>query len=311
MTTSNRPMLAEKLTPAQYTSISYPKLASYKLDGIRCRIVPGVGPLTRSGKLLPNLHTRVALNHPHLVGFDGELLADVQPGVSTMSAAQTAFMTIQGKPKFTFNVFDDTTNPGRPFHARLRQAYERIISPIETNRAWMPEWVNWLNHVEIKDAIALEYFEAEAIVAGYEGIIVRHPEASYKHGRSTLREQGMLKVKRFTDGEAIIRGLIALQHNANADVRSELGYAKRATNQENMVTLPQLGAFEVEELVDGEPNGVYFEIGTGFTSQQRYQFWSEGISLVSRIVKFKHQAFGRVEKPRIPVFLGFRAKEDL
>ena len=44
----------------------------------------------------------------------------------------------------------------------------------------------------------------EAIAAGYEGLVVRDPEKEYKPG---ARDNRMMKIKIFTDGEFLITGI--------------------------------------------------------------------------------------------------------
>jgi DNA ligase-1 len=56
---------------------------------------------------------------------------------------------------------------------------------------------------------------------------------------------------------------------------------------------------------------VEFEIGTGFTAAHRQEFWEQTTSVVGRIVKYKHFPHGAKDKPRHPVFLGFRDPIDM
>src|SRR5262249_23995383 len=111
-----KPMLApnERL---DVSTLVYPLLASFKYDGIRCTIVPGVGPRTRSLKEIPNHYVRGLLETlPH--GYDGELMAPRQGNETHMAAAQRAFMREEGENEFTFHVFDNVSIAG-PFKDRL------------------------------------------------------------------------------------------------------------------------------------------------------------------------------------------------
>jgi len=49
----------------------------------------------------------------------------------------------------------------------------------------------------IKDLEEFKACEEKFLKEGYEGIMARSPHAPYKVGRSTLKEQGLLKIKRF------------------------------------------------------------------------------------------------------------------
>jgi len=56
-----------------------------------------------------------------------------------------------------------------------------------------------------------------------------------------------------------------------------------------------------------------FKIGSGFTEDARVKLWrerDERDELKGRLAKFKYQPSGVKDKPRFPVFLGFRNKID-
>jgi DNA ligase-1 len=55
-------------------------------------------------------------------------------------------------------------------------------------------------------------------------------------------------------------------------------------------------------------DGVEVSCGTGFTEMQRRGFWRPDKlkQLMGKTVKFKYQKHGTKDKPRHPVFLGFR-----
>ena len=143
----------------------------------------------------------------------------------------------------------------------------------------------------------------EAMVAqGHEGLVLRDPEGLYKQGRSTLGEQGMIKVKMFSDSEAMILDTVELMHNDNEATVSEIGLTKRSSHKANKRASGMMGALQVRDI----HSGVGFEIGTGFTEAERRAHWPLGA-----IVKYKFFAYGVKDKPRHPVFLGFRDPIDL
>jgi len=67
----------------------------------------------------------------------------------------------------------------------------------------------------INSAEELDAFEAACLRDGFEGVMLRSPSGRYKFGRSTLKENLLLKLKRFEDAEAQIIGFEELSHNAN------------------------------------------------------------------------------------------------
>jgi DNA ligase-1 len=56
---------------------------------------------------------------------------------------------------------------------------------------------------------------------------------------------------------------------------------------------------------------VEFDLGTGFTSGQRRDLWVGRGKLKGKLVKYKFQPTGVKDKPRFPVFIGFRDARDL
>jgi DNA ligase-1 len=150
-------------------------------------------------------------------------------------------------------------------------------------------------------------YEAEKVAEGYEGIILRSPEAPYKFGRSTVKEGYLLKLKRFEDSEAEIIGFEEEMFNGNAAETNELGRTKRSTAQAGLVGKSSLGAFLVRDCV----SGVEFSIGTGLTALQRGVFWQRRDEYVGKLVKYKFFPVGVKVAPRHPVFLGMRDARDM
>src|SRR5690606_27777905 len=113
-------------------------------------------------------------------------------------------------------------------------------------------------------------------------------------GRSTAREGHLLKLKRFTDGEAVVIGFEELMHNANEATKDELGYTKRSTHADGKVPMGTLGALKVRDLT----TGIEFSIGTGYTAAQRRKLWDARDTLVGKVVKYKHFEGGVKDAPR-------------
>lgn len=164
-----------------------------------------------------------------------------------------------------------------------------------------------VDHHEVHDEARLLHLEEHYVSLGYEGVMLRHPDGLYKHGRSTAKEGWLLKLKRFEDGEARVVGFTELMHNANEAKLNELGHLERSSHKAGKVGKQTLGALTVKDL----KTGVEFEIGTGFTASQRQELWNVGDNLLGRVVKYKSQPTGVKDKPRFPVFLGFRDPRDL
>lgn len=288
-----KPMLAAATDGKHLT---YPLLLSPKLDGIRCLIIDGVA-CGRSLKPLPNKYVQKLFGRPELNGLDGELIVGLPTAKEVFQTTSSGVMSIEGEPEVMFHVFDDFLETGG-FQRRLHIAQRRIKKA---------KCCVAVDHWKIEVADDLNRWEEDYLAMGYEGVMLRHPDGPYKHGRSTAKEGWLLKAKRFEDSEARIIGFSELMHNANEAKRNELGHLERSSKKAGKQGAQVLGSFIVKDL----KTGVEFDIGTGFTASQRQELWNVGDNLMGRIIKYKSQPTGVKDKPRFPVFLGFRDNRDL
>ena len=104
-----------------------------------------------------------------------------------------------------------------------------------------------------------------------EGVMLRKTDELYKGGRTT----DLLKVKRFHDDDAIVRG-------------TESGTGRNAGRMGALVCLDPT-------------SGITFKVGTGFKDSMR-----DNPPAVGTIITFKYQEKTRDGKPRFPVFVRIR-----
>lgn len=291
-------MLAAK-APA-LDQLSYPVLASPKVDGIRAYVLRGQ-VYSRKNKLIPNEGVQALFGDVKLNGLDGELVAGPPNHSEVFQRTTSAVMARKPKDmtyRVQFLVFDSWLLDDI-FAMRLR-AVERIVKHWAggtRNAAVQP-----LAHRLIKDAAGLAAYEEWALSAGYEGVMVRDPAGAYKQGRSTANEGGLLKVKQFLDSEATIVDFVEQMHNDNP--RGDDG--KRTSHKAGKLPMGVLGAFKVVNAM-----GVEFEVGSGFTLKQRVEFWAKRKQLVGKLVRYRYFPTGTNERPRFPVFAGLRHPDDL
>lgn len=294
---------------ADFSKIKYPVYASPKLDGIRCSIVDGKA-LSRTLKPIPNKHISSQLSDVRLSGLDGELIVGSPTSKTCYTDSVSNVMAFDKVPEYTFFVFDmHNVVLGRPFKED-RPFYERRQTMLDSlgNGKWglFPQICLLEQNLLANEDDMLEY-EAAKVEEGYEGIILRSPEAPYKHGRSTVNEGYMLKVKRFEDSEATIIGFEEEMFNGNEAQTNELGRTKRSTAAAGLSGKNTLGAFLVRDV----NTGVEFSIGTGLTAAQRLEAWGMRDRLVGCLAKYKFFPVGVKDKPRHPVFLGYRHSADM
>jgi DNA ligase-1 len=284
-------------SPADMDNIRFPMFASVKLDGIRA-VVRNGQLLSRSLKLIPNTVIYNALAKASLEGLDGELIVGPTTSPTCYRDTVSGVMAEAKVPDWNFHVFDKVETD-RPFWSR----YERMQRVVDG----AGYRVKSLEQVSIPDIEALNKFEAAALEAGHEGVILRHPDSPYKFGRSTAKEGFLLKVKRFVDGEAEVIGVLEEMHNGNEAQTNELGRTKRSSHQENKTGKGRMGALLVRDLV----TKVEFQIGTGFDDADKAWWWGRGIATNGTVIKYKSFPIGVKDKPRHPVFLGTRDPRDM
>lgn len=303
---SFKPMLA---SPADFSILRYPLFASPKLDGIRAVVLDNK-LVSRKLLNIPNKHIFQTLSRPEFNGLDGELIVGSPTADDACRVTTSAVMSHEGTPAATFHVFDVHDRP-EVFSNRLAHLRQEI--PARQNQNLTNKLLSALKnvgslnvivheHVHINDEAALLEYEAKQVALGYEGLILRSGMGLYKHGRSTAREQYMLKVKRFRDSEARVLGVVEEMHNINVAETDNLGRTKRSKAKAGLVGKGTMGALTVEDL----ETGVQFEIGTGFTAADRAR-----TDWIGKIVKYKFFPVGVKDKPRHPVYLGVRHLWDM
>src|SRR4051812_36597406 len=184
--------------------LKMPVMASVKLDGIRAAVVNGV---LVSRTMKPIRNATVQKKFSHLEGMDGELILGKPNAPNCFRVTTSAVMSERSPHEngVEFHVFDNLLYQG-PFAVR----YARIPTAVRHQ------------HWSINSVAELTAMEERVVEDGHEGLITRAPWGLYKHGRSTLSEQGMVKIKRFEDAEARVVGMEELMHNDNpATVNSQ------------------------------------------------------------------------------------------
>lgn len=285
--------------------------ASPKVDGIRAVKSPEA-LVSRTLKPIPNRYVQACLSHESFNGLDGELVVGDLNNMVNFNSSQSGIMSQDGDPFFTWCVFDDVTVPGNRFSWRTAEAQSRIDA-IKKDNVFHGFNVIYLEQHPCHTIDELLRYEEKQLALGYEGIMFRDPGGRYKSfpsNRSTFKQQGLIKLKRFQDAEAVVEGFVELQRNENEQVRDNLGYAKRSS-----ALAGQVGANTLGKLLCRGYNGrfkdVHFAVGSGLDESLRDRIWTNRELYLGRIVKYKYQDAGSQDKPRSPIFLGFRDEGDL
>lgn len=288
-----KPMLADNV---RLDLLEYPVLVSPKLDGVRA-IFQGGQLVTRSLKPIPNR----AVNRlfQHYAPLDGELIVGDPTDPECFRNTMKVISAFDEPAKEVyFHVFDVVYEGS--FKSRLHAAHAILL------RADSPLFIPVL-HQEIRGEAELIGYEDECIALGYEGVMIRDPKGPYKFGRSTVNEGLLLKMKRKLTSEARVVGFVEQLHNDNLLKVDNLGYAERSSHQAGMVPTGVLGALEVEDI----KTGIQFNVGTGFTAADRKYIWDNMEAYAQQTLTYEYLGYGIKDKPRHPVFKGWRMQADL
>ncbi|MBP2643834.1 MAG: hypothetical protein H6Q67_1721 [Firmicutes bacterium] len=288
-----KPMLAE--TIVDVNALAFPRIASPKLDGIRAVIIDGT-VMSRNLKPIPNAHVQKLFGKEELNGLDGELILGNPCSPTVFRDTTSAVMSRDGEPAVRFNVFDDFSNPKAAFTDRIFDASLAV-----------GEECDLVPQIEIYDLSELEALEQQWLSQGYEGAMLRLPDAPYKYGRSTVKQGHLLKLKRFKDSEAEIIGFEEQMHNCNEATRDALGQIERSHCKAGMEGRDTLGNIKVRDI----KTGVEFNIGSGFNDEMRNSIWRNKDQYLSQVITYRYFPTGSKDKPRFPTFKGFRDSIDM
>lgn len=311
-----RPMLAAKAVKGDHDALfkllTFPMLASPKLDGIRAMVrssVPGTEVLlSRKLKPIPNRHTQALLSHGGLHGLDGELIFGKPNAEDVYRMTDSAVMTHAGEPDVKFYVFDDWSSDDA-YATRYKATRKRVHDLIDEG---FP--LKWVTHRVIHNVEELLEYEEKCLDHGYEGVMLRSFGGLYKQGRSTLSQMWLVKIKRTEDFEAQIVDSYELKHNDNAATINELGYTKRSSHKANKRGGGTLGGFVMRR-----KDGVQFRCGggQGLTAKLRAELWAVRETLPGKWCTVQSLPIGVKNLPRHPQvkeiegFLRFRNELDM
>ena len=285
-----KPLLAGKFDSEK---AKFPYAATPKIDGIRFLMVGGAA-LTRSFKPIRNEYLQKILSSNLPDGIDGELTSG-----STFQEC-SSIMRIKGEPDFKVWIFDFVNPKGevKPYKERMDElrkfenfnipSYEILFPKIVSNQEQIDQlMINNLN-------------------AGYEGLMLRDPNGIYKFGRSSVKENILLKVKEFMDDEAEIISFREKMINTNEGLKDNFGRTKRSSCQDGLKPSGTLGGFILRN-----SEGLEFSCGSGLNDALRDEIWKNQSKYLGKLVKYKYMSKGIKELPRHPVFIGFRDETDL
>lgn len=276
------------------------KLIEVKLDGVRVITIVypdgRVDMFSRNGKELANFpHVTDQISAvvkktppPYAVVLDGEIMSssfqDLMTQVHRKSdvKANDAVLNL-----FDFIPLDDFEQGFWDKSQTVRS--QMVQSWVEQNNEMLPNVTCLANELVDLDADAgqLRYKEinAQAVAGGYEGIMIKDPEAGYECKRSVA----WLKLKPFIE------------------VSLEIVDVEEGTGR----NVGRLGAIVCQGVDDGKT--IKVNVGSGFSDSDRDSYWSSRDSILGQIVEVRADAVTQNQDGtyslRFPRFLRFRGFE--
>jgi len=313
-----KPMLASDWDESK---LRFPLIAQPKVDGVRALNM--IGKLTgRSLKPFKNKHVTSFFSHSALLGLDGEMAAQASTPPDLCRLTSSALGTIEGAPYIVWHLFDYVRpdNAHLSYVQRLEQLRE-VTREIAKRHPALADRLYMMPSHRVEDMAQLVELEARWLEQGMEGAIVRDPNAPHKQGRSTVREGGLLRIKRFLDFEFRVTAVLEGEENQNEAQINELGQTFRTSHQANKVANGMVGAMEgvviddiyqpgvlAPVLVAGQP----IKVGAGrMTHDQRRIYFDDQDALKAQVCKGKFFPIGIKDKPRFPTWQSFRMEEDI
>jgi DNA ligase 1 len=301
----HRPLLAASLLPPDskhdndtiltaLQRLRFPVCSSLKMDGIRAIRTSDL--FSRTLHLIPNLSVRYrSMKLP--AGFDCELWNSQLQYHEVESIVMSA--KHEREHLIEFHAIDWFIEH-MPYYMRCSR-----LAGLVTD-AWADVFFKMpiICHTPRE---LLEYFLKVEQEEG-EGICFRLANSPYKQGRSTLREQYLVKLCRYVRTECVVIGLEEQMCNANTKRYNAVGLMDRQSLGVNMIGKNTMGAFIVRD-----SNGLEFRVGTGvgLTDALRKEIWDNQDKWIGQTIVIKHKPHGLKVKPRSPVFCGKRNEIDL
>ena len=285
--------LAQKFEGVKYAHSMY----SRKLDGVRCYYKQGL-PISRTNKL----HKQAPLSHitkqlSTMLDIqnwilDGEIIYLNPDGSEdfkkAISLARSDERTLECDNLY-FCVFDMVKHdafmnktPDVPF-AEEYQRMKAHLGIVEEKRDWFTTSLPNVLLLKQVEEDELEELQTNRFKYNYEGIMIRNAEASYEYKRSS----NIRKIKEMQDIEVKL-------------IEMEPGTGKFVNT---------LGAFIADY------NGYKLKIGSGFSDEQRQEYWNNKDKYLNHYVKVKYfekttnQQGG--ESLRFPIFQCFRNMDTM
>lgn len=314
---SFKPQLAED---AVLDKVIFPCLVQPKIDGVRAMNLEG----TLTGRSLDPFEgfgITEYFSKREFVGLDGEMTLGSTPNCtnrlcSMTNGAMGRFKDVTEMSDLHWWVFDYVTpeTAALPYQERFSLLITRVKTLNHPRVRLVPRSV----HVGTRQL--LDQLIAEDSDEGFEGTIIRNPNAIFKPGRATLKGQELWRVKPWGDFEILVTGITEGNSNQNEAKTNSLGRTERSSAKSGLVPNGQVGSIQgtlVKDLaVNGGakiiPKGTPVTAGSGkMTEKEAADFFTNPHKIVGHFAKIKTMLHGVKDLPRMPTYETLRLRQDM
>lgn len=207
---------ADKVSDSTINKLPY-WYASRKIDGVRCSFYFSDGEVhtaSRGGKHY-DYSTWQIREHPMLVNFlkrypkiilDGELYKHGK-SLQQISGAARMEKTVKGNDWLEYYIYDVMLPVHFKERLKILKAIQKILNlGFDPNREWEEDElrVQMVPQEKVSGKDAIMKLHDKYVSEGWEGCVVRDPDADYKFGG---RGSEMIKFKMYKDAEFVITGI--------------------------------------------------------------------------------------------------------
>lgn len=296
--------------------ISYPLLASTKLDGYRCIFYKGE-ILTRSLKQVQNKQLREKFEELRKYTEDNNLILDgeIYSHELTFQELNKFFMSEDLESERSIKRYGKVLTI--PEHVKF-YAFDCIIDGdfelpfIERCMNIIPiakhfeKIMFYVDQIQINSKEKIENIFEKVLEQGYEGLILKDPNGRYKCGRGTIKEGLIYKIKPFLSFDAKIIGVgqsTVVDPNAEKKV-NELGRSVTSKKKCHRVLIERACEFHV--LYEGK----LVKPVLAMTNEEKDEVWKNRESYIGKTIEYKGMLVGAKDVPRHPVLVRFREDKD-
>lgn len=287
---------------ADESKLKFPLILMPKIDGVRGLNVEG-NLVGRSLKSHGNVFTSRYYSRAELSGIDGELITAPITSPEVCRVTTGDINRRKGEPNVMLWAFDLVREDVAhlPYIQRL-DLLTKLVLDVSDPRIGLVQW-QVVSSLEEVHALEESYLEQ-----GFEGIILRDPDGVHKHGRSTAKSNGYLRIKRFVEEDATVLRIVEGNINNNEAKTNELGRTERSSHQENMTPNGMVGSLVCLCHV----KRIEITVSAGcLDHEQRKHYFENPDQIIGQVIKYRSFPKGVKDKPRFPTLHSFRAPTDL